>query len=412
MNINDIQTGLRVATQIPLDIKRYSLNEASLQDLGVNDNLAYTYHKGLEVTCLEERTKYEWKEVEVGDIKLLASDFIYPSGLIVNDVDYSDKHYNFAKVVISPTIIPDATATVKGILKLTNDLGGTADLPTTPTSFHLTGNETVTAGIKQFFTGGTASGTNILKINKGTGHAETNAAMLIYASPTVRGAYMESDGASSALWVHSSGIQGIGDTALMVTNNAGGIGGQFSNNTLSTGVALSVQNGGAVNSKGLEVLNGYGRVAITVNQGNIGSGGDAFNLLDNGIVISRINKFGDITGKSFIKTGGTSSQYLMADGGVSELNPQRTEAASFALTDVDNGYTIFVNNGATAITISLGAITIPNFCVGFIQEGTADVTFTGVTNPIGLKSKGQGYQTFIERKLATSSYYLLGNTKA
>jgi len=29
-------------------------------------------------------------------------------------------------------IIPDATATVKGILKLTNDLGGTADLPTVP----------------------------------------------------------------------------------------------------------------------------------------------------------------------------------------------------------------------------------------------------------------------------------------
>ena len=63
------------------------------------------------------------------------------------------------------------------------------------------------------------------------------------------------------------------------------------------------------------------------------------------------------------------------------------------------------------MTISLGTITIPNFCVGFIQKGTADVTFSGVTNPIGLKSKGQGYQTFIERELATSTYYLLGNLK-
>jgi len=93
------------------------------------------------------------------------------------------------------------------------------------------------------------------------------------------------------------------------------------------------------------------------------------------------------------------------------INLQKVITATYALTDADNDYTIFINNGATAITISLGAITIPNFNVGFIQEGSADVTFVGVTNPVGLKLKGQGYQAFIERKLATSTYYLLGNTK-
>lgn len=100
----------------------------------------------------------------------------------------------------------------------------------------------------------------------------------------------------------------------------------------------------------------------------------------------------------------------------SEINKQKViSAGSYILTDADNNYTIFIDNGATAMTISLGAITIPNFCVGFIQEGTGDVAFVGsgvsLTNPVGLKSKGQGYQTFIERKLATSTYYLLGNTK-
>ena len=79
--------------------------------------------------------------------------------------------------------------------------------------------------------------------------------------------------------------------------------------------------------------------------------------------------------------------------------------------------TIFINNGATPITITINSsITIPNFCVGFIQEGTGDVTFVGsgvsLTNPVGLKSKGQGYATFIERKLNTSTFYLLGDTKA
>lgn len=85
--------------------------------------------------------------------------------------------------------------------------------------------------------------------------------------------------------------------------------------------------------------------------------------------------------------------------------------SNYVLTDADNDYTIFINNNTTTISISLGAITIANFSVGFIQEGTADVTFVGVTNPVGLKLKGQGYQAFIERKLSTSTYYLLGNTK-
>jgi len=90
---------------------------------------------------------------------------------------------------------------------------------------------------------------------------------------------------------------------------------------------------------------------------------------------------------------------------------------NYTLTNEDNGYTIFVNNDATAVTINLNAsIAIPNFEVGFIQEGTGLVTLlpTGValTNPIGLKIKGQGYQAFIERKLNTSIFYLLGNTQS
>ena len=92
-------------------------------------------------------------------------------------------------------------------------------------------------------------------------------------------------------------------------------------------------------------------------------------------------------------------------------NLQKVITTTYILTDADNDYTIFVNNNSTAISISLGTITIPNFSEGFIQEGTADVTFVGVTNPVGLKLKGQGYQAFIERKLSTATYYLLGNTK-
>lgn len=104
---NDIPVGLRVPAQVPLDDKTYKINEAALQDLGVDNTLAYTYHKGLRVLCIEERTIYEWKEMEVGDVGLLPSDFVYPDGVVEYGVDYSNKAYNFVNTaIVIPTPIP------------------------------------------------------------------------------------------------------------------------------------------------------------------------------------------------------------------------------------------------------------------------------------------------------------------
>lgn len=97
---NDILTGLRVPSQVPLNSKEWVLNEATLKNLGSGNTLAYTYHKGLVITCIEERTQYEWKEIEAGDIGLISSNFIYPPGIIVNGVTYSNKEYNFVKVKV------------------------------------------------------------------------------------------------------------------------------------------------------------------------------------------------------------------------------------------------------------------------------------------------------------------------
>lgn len=96
-NFTNIPTALRVPAQIPLDIKTIALNETVLSNLGDNDNLAFTYYNGLKVYCVEEKTTYIWKEVEIGEENtgLLTSDFTYPDNLIVNNVDYSLKSYNF-----------------------------------------------------------------------------------------------------------------------------------------------------------------------------------------------------------------------------------------------------------------------------------------------------------------------------
>jgi hypothetical protein len=97
-NFSNIPTGLKITTQIPLNVKEFCKDEATLAYLGVDDNLAFTYHDQLEVLCLAEKSIYIWREVQVGEENtgLVPLDFTYPTGLSnVYDIDYSGKKYNF-----------------------------------------------------------------------------------------------------------------------------------------------------------------------------------------------------------------------------------------------------------------------------------------------------------------------------
>lgn len=99
MNTNDIQTGLRVVSQIPLDQKLYFANETALSNLGSNNNLAFTYYQGMQVYCVTEKTRYEWVDTAVtAGPYLMPSNFTYPANLVVNDITYSNKSYNFKLV--------------------------------------------------------------------------------------------------------------------------------------------------------------------------------------------------------------------------------------------------------------------------------------------------------------------------
>jgi len=95
--VSDIPTGLRIPAQIPLDTKSWSISESVLSDLGVADNLAYTYFEGLIVTCQEEKSKWEWREGTIEEEKLLGTDFVYPSNWIKYGIDYSLRSFNFFK---------------------------------------------------------------------------------------------------------------------------------------------------------------------------------------------------------------------------------------------------------------------------------------------------------------------------
>lgn len=95
-NYNDIPVGLRVPAQIPLDVKLFFPNLTVLSDLGLNNNLAFSYYEGMVVYVVSERKRYEWKEAlpELGP-GLLETPFRYPNGLVVAGVNYSEKEYNF-----------------------------------------------------------------------------------------------------------------------------------------------------------------------------------------------------------------------------------------------------------------------------------------------------------------------------
>lgn len=111
-----------------------------------------------------------------------------------------------------------------------------------------------------------------------------------------------------------------------------------------------------------------------------------------------------------------------------ELSKQKVISANYTIVGTDNNRVIYIENGATDITITLNsssyigasyyfASDIMN--VGFVQRGTGTVTFvaSGVTLniPEGKnKIKGQGYQAFIELQTVgtgAGQYNLLGNLK-
>jgi hypothetical protein len=103
-SVTDIPVGLRVPAQVPLDAKLYIADEASLMNLGISNNLAFTYYEGMIIYCVLERRRYEWREGLLGEVGLLPTGFTYPTPLVVNGVIYSGKTFNFFIVIQNLTI--------------------------------------------------------------------------------------------------------------------------------------------------------------------------------------------------------------------------------------------------------------------------------------------------------------------
>jgi len=134
----NITGGLNIPSQIPLNVKEYCINESTLAYLGIDNNLAFTYIDGIKIFCQEERTIYEWREVQTGEENtgLIPLDFTYPSMPPIFNVDYSNKTYNFFKLEYA----------VLDNIKEIVCLDGTVDIVETDTQIQLAVEPTIANG--------------------------------------------------------------------------------------------------------------------------------------------------------------------------------------------------------------------------------------------------------------------------
>lgn len=98
-------------------------------------------------------------------------------------------------------------------------------------------------------------------------------------------------------------------------------------------------------------------------------------------------------------------------------NLQKTITSSYTVTSADNNYTIIINNNTTAITITIPSGLSDKINIGFIQQGSADVTFVAganvtINSPASmLKIKGQNYWAYLEQVTNSNIYQLVGSLK-
>lgn len=239
--------------------------------------------------------------------------------------------------ILLASTAPDATTISKGILKLAGDLGGTADLPTTPTAIHKTGNES--------FTGDKTSSNGTLLITTTiAGVIPIAAGVSSSGGAAIKGSTFNS--ASYGVWGASSSANAIGIYGSNASSN--GIGIYGFNGTSSGGAGIAV-----LANSGSSVTNGLNFVG----QNN---GANTFTVDKLGNIIAN----GNITANSFIKIGGLATQFLMANGDAITLGGIFTPTSGGGITYSKSYYEKIGNILKMQINVQIN-IPNPNFSGSF-----------------------------------------------
>ena len=420
----DVPKGFNVPKQVRLDSITGVQNEETLKDLGSGNNLAFKYYEGLKIYCKDEKTEYVWRQVVGSETGLLNTAFTYPTYSPVDGINYSGKSFNFFLVTNGG---PPANGSETKINSGTNTT--VTGLGTIASPYVINSTDTVANGSETKINEGdniniTGNGTQstpyiinadltdlgIIKTVNNEVISPTQSLSIINNELTgkvlVTKEYIQSiipstpDGSETKL---NSGsditITGSGTILDPYT-----ISSSVESNTtyINQGDNIEITGNGAIDNP--YIINSTGVQSVT---GNIVDNTDPLNPIVTSPTLKTIN------GESIIGTGDIEIDNLQKV----ITYPTDFTGSNYTITNSDYNHVIFVNNGTSDVSITLdSSVNIPNFSVGFIQEGSGTVTHlvSGVSliNTTGYKIKGIGSQTFIEKKLNTNIYYLLGNTKS
>lgn len=101
-NKKSLSEGWHLLSQTPIDDRIILSTYNDLLNLGVNDVNAYRYYEGLKIFVLENESEYIWTESIEG---VLTTPFTYPSNIITNGINYSNKTFNLVKSNFAPSIV-------------------------------------------------------------------------------------------------------------------------------------------------------------------------------------------------------------------------------------------------------------------------------------------------------------------
>ena len=396
----DVPKGFNVPKQVRLDSITGIQNEITLKNLGSGNNLAFKYYEGLKVYCKDEKTEYVWREVVGIETGLLDVHFTYPTYPPVDGIDYSGKSYNFFEITNSNITPPDGSETklIKGANVTITGTGTTLD------PYEISAD----SQISQIY------------INEGdniniTGNGTQLTPYIINADLTdlgiVKTINNEVIAPGQSLSIINNETTGKILTTKEYVQSIIPATPDGSETKLNSGNNISITGSGTVlnpyiinsiNNEGIVYINPGDNVEITGN-----------GTIENPYVITSID-----TNTTYSTGAG-----LVLSGTIINLDnlqkvityPADFTGTNYTLTNADNNYEIIIDNGAIAVTITVPSGLTSKIGVGFTQKGTGDISYTAsgttINNPIGLKIKGQYYQTFLSQELSTNNYFLGGNTK-
>lgn len=354
MDYTNKSLGLRVQTQIPLNVKEYKESEASLKDLGFENNLAFTYEKGLVVYCILEGTRYEWREVQDSDVGLLDTHFIYPNNIITFGIDYSNKKYNFIQVTIDfpipvglqDVISVDDTLTENNVIHVNTSL----DI--------LSENEDLLNGLQIKDINLTNSTTPFVKLGKNLENLLNDVSLNFLPN--------------SAIFNDDQNNKGLEYADDYESN--------FTSRSLITQQYLLSQ--------------------IIENRTKINAGSNI-----------------TVTGNGTTSTPFIISSTSPTPESVQKTltYPADFTSSTYTLQNIDMNKLIFIKNGNFPVTIIVPA-SLPNeFFAAFIRADGGEVTFQGsgstIFSAVGLRINSTYDQVALDKEGSFNQFYLTGNTK-